>query len=173
MKMAGRVRDIDVSGIRKLFESAGPDSVNLGLGQPDFDTPIHIREAAIRAIREGKTGYTNNTGIIELRTAITDKLKHENGLTYSPDQVIVTAGASEALHILMQATVEEGDRVLLADPGFVSYAALATIAGGRPEGRCPPFYPQLSGKPDGNGRRPGDNPITRRICNGCRRHGRF
>jgi aspartate aminotransferase len=134
MKMAGRVKDIDVSGIRKLFESAGPDSLNLGLGQPDFDTPGHIKEAAIRAIREGKTGYTNNTGIIELRTAVTDKLKRENGLVYDPEQVIVTAGASEALHIIMQATVETGDRVLLADPGFVSYAALASIAGGRPEG---------------------------------------
>ncbi|HVP95005.1 MAG TPA: pyridoxal phosphate-dependent aminotransferase [Methanoregulaceae archaeon] len=134
MKLAGRVQDIDVSGIRKLFESAGPGSINLGLGQPDFDTPDHIREAAILAIREGKTGYTNNTGIIELREAITGKLKRENDLVYSPEQVIVTAGASEALHIVMQATVGDGDRVLLADPGFVSYAALATIAGGRPEG---------------------------------------
>jgi aspartate aminotransferase len=134
MKIAGRVQDIDVSGIRKLFESAGPDSLNLGLGQPDFDTPLHIKEAAIRAIREGKTGYTNNTGIIELRTAIVDKLKRENGVGYDPEQVIVTAGASEALHIIMQAVVNEGDRVLLSDPGFVSYAALATIAGGRPEG---------------------------------------
>ena len=134
MKLAGRVRDIDVSGIRKLFESAGPDSINLGLGQPDFITPDHIREAAIQAIRDGKTGYTNNTGIDELRNAITDKLKRENNLTYSPGQVIVTAGASEALHIVMEALVESGDRVLLADPGFVSYAALATIAGGLPEG---------------------------------------
>lgn len=134
MKLAGRVRNIDVSGIRKLFESAGPGCINLGLGQPDFNTPDHIREAAIQAIREGKTGYTNNTGIVELRNAVAGKLKRENGLVYSPEQVIVTAGASEALHIVMQATVENGDRVLLTDPGFVSYAALATIAGGCPEG---------------------------------------
>jgi aspartate aminotransferase len=134
MKLAGRVRDIDVSGIRKLFESAGPGSINLGLGQPDFVTPDHIREAAIQAILDGKTGYTNNTGIIELRDAIAGKLQRENELVYSPEQVIVTAGASEALHIVMQATVENGDRVLLADPGFVSYASLTTIAGGRPEG---------------------------------------
>ena len=129
-----RVAEIEISGIRKIFEAAGADSINLGLGQPDFDTPPHIKEAAIQAIREGKTGYTNNTGIPELRDAICKKLKRENGLTYIPDQLIVTAGASEALHIVMQALVNEGDPVLCADPGFVSYAALATIAGGRPVG---------------------------------------
>jgi aspartate aminotransferase len=127
-----RVTGIEISGIRKIFEAAGPGSINLGLGQPDFDTPQHIKDAAIRAIREGKTGYTNNTGIPELRSAICEKFLRENGLTYTPDQLIVTAGASEALHIVMQALVNEGDPVLCADPGFVSYAALATIAGGRP-----------------------------------------
>ncbi len=134
MKIAGRVKDIEVSGIRKLFESAGPGSINLGLGQPDFDTPAHIKDAAIQAIREGKTGYTNNTGIIELRDAICQKFGRENHLFYTPDQIVITAGASEALHLIMQALVETGDRVLFADPGFVSYAALASIAGGRPEG---------------------------------------
>jgi aspartate aminotransferase len=134
MKIAGRVKDIEISGIRKLFESAGPGSINLGLGQPDFDTPAHIKDAAIQAILNGKTGYTNNTGIIELRMAICEKFGRENNLSYTPDQIIVTAGASEALHLIMQALVETGDRVLFADPGFVSYAALASIAGGRPEG---------------------------------------
>jgi aspartate aminotransferase len=132
--IAGRVKGIEISGIRKLFEAAGPGSINLGLGQPDFDTPDHIKRAAIKAIHEGKTGYTPNAGIPELREAICAKLARENALIYDPGQVIVTAGASEALHIVMQALVEEGDRVLLADPGFVSYAALATIADGRPEG---------------------------------------
>jgi len=134
MKIAGRVKDIEVSGIRKLFESAGPGSINLGLGQPDFDTPAHIKDAAIQAIRDGKTGYTNNTGIIELREAICKKFEKENHLSYTPDQIVVTAGASEALHLIMQALVETGDRVLFPDPGFVSYAALASIAGGHPEG---------------------------------------
>ncbi|MDI9634060.1 MAG: pyridoxal phosphate-dependent aminotransferase [Methanolinea sp.] len=129
-----RCRKIEISGIRKLFESAGPDSINLGLGQPDFDTPAHIKEGAMAAIREGKTGYTPNMGIPELREALSRKFKEENGLSYSPDQIIVTAGASEALHITMHALVERGERVLYADPGFVSYAALAVIAGGRPEG---------------------------------------
>lgn len=132
MKFAQRVQQIDISGIRKIFEAAGADSINLGLGQPDFDTPQHIKDAAIRAINEGKTGYTNNTGIPELRHAISNKLNRENDLSYQPDQLIVTAGASEALHIVMQALVDNGDRVLCPDPGFVSYASLATLAGGRP-----------------------------------------
>ena len=131
---ANRCRGIEISGIRKLFEAAGPGSINMGLGQPDFDTPDHIKEGAIRAIREGKTGYTPNTGIPELRDALVEKFRSENGLTYDPGQIIVTAGASEALHIIMQAIIGDGDRVLLADPGFVSYGALAVLAGGRPEG---------------------------------------
>jgi aspartate aminotransferase len=131
-RFAQRVQGIEISGIRRIFEAAGPDSINLGLGQPDFDTPRHIRDAAIRAIHEGKTGYTANNGIPELRTAICEKFRRENGIVCQPDQLIVTAGASEALHIVMQALVGPGDRVLCADPGFVSYAALATIAGGRP-----------------------------------------
>lgn len=133
-RFAERVRGIEISGIRRMFEGAGKDAINLGLGQPDFPTPEHVREAGIRAIRDGRTGYTMNSGVPELREAISEKFRRENGLTYAPDQVIVTAGASEALHIVMQALVEKGDRVLMADPGFVSYAALATLASGKPEG---------------------------------------
>jgi len=134
VRCAGRCLGIEISGIRKLFEAAGPGSINMGLGQPDFDTPDHIKEGAIRAIREGKTAYTSNMGIPELREALSEKFRKENGLAYSPDQILVTAGASEALHIIMHALVEEGDRVLYADPGFVSYGALAVLAGGRPQG---------------------------------------
>lgn len=134
MRVADRVKGIELSGIRKMFEAAGPNAIDLGLGQPDFVTPGHIREAAIRAISEGKTGYTPNVGIPELRTAICEKVRRENALSYDPGQVIVTAGASEALHLVMQALVEPHDRVVHADPGFVSYSALATIAGGVPVG---------------------------------------
>lgn len=134
LKFSERVTGIDLSGIRKIFEAAGPGSINLGLGQPDFDTPQHIKDAAIQAIREGKTGYTTNNGIPELRAAISKKFKNENGIRYHPDQLLVTAGASEALHLVMQALINPGDRVLCPDPGFVSYASLATIAGGRPVG---------------------------------------
>jgi aspartate aminotransferase len=134
MKFADRVKDIEISGIRRLFEAAGPDSINLGLGQPDFDTPQHIKDAAIKAIQDGKTGYTSNNGIPELRCAISAKFKRENQLSYTPEQIIVTAGASEALHIVMQAMAGTGDRVLCPDPGFVSYASLATLSGGNPIG---------------------------------------
>jgi aspartate aminotransferase len=132
LEFSKRVAGIEISGIRKIFEAAGPGSINLGLGQPDFDTPQHIKDAAIKAIQEGKTGYTTNNGLPELRNAISRKFKNENGIKYHPDQVIVTAGASEALHIVMQALINPGDRVLCPDPGFVSYASLATIAGGTP-----------------------------------------
>lgn len=132
MKFSERVTGIEISGIRKIFEAAGPDSINLGLGQPDFDTPQHIKDAAIKAIQEGKTGYTTNNGLPDLRAAISKKSRNENGVKYHPDQIIVTAGASEALHIVMQALLNPGDRVLCQDPGFVSYASLALIAGGRP-----------------------------------------
>ena len=131
-KFAERVKDIEISGIRRLFEAAGPDSINLGLGQPDFDTPRHIKDAAIKAIQDGKTGYTGNNGIPELRLAISAKFKKENKLSYTPDQIIVTAGASEALHIVIQAMVGDGDRVLCPDPGFVSYASLAILSGATP-----------------------------------------
>ncbi len=136
-RCAGRVGAIDLSGIRKLFDAGGPDAINLGIGQPDFDTPGHIKEAGIQAIRDGKTGYTPNAGIPELREAISEKLRHENGLSCQTENILVTAGGSEALHLVMQALVEPSDRVLIPDPGFVSYAALAAIAGGRPEGMPP------------------------------------
>jgi len=132
LKFSERVNEIELSGIRRIFEAAGPGSINLGLGQPDFDTPEPIKEAAIRAIREGKTGYTPGPGIPELRNAIAKKLSRENKLTYTPDQILVTAGASEALHIVMQALVSRGDTVLCPDPGFVSYASLARVADGIP-----------------------------------------
>ncbi len=131
---AHRLDGIELSGIRRMFEGAGPGSINLAIGQPDFDTPQHIKDAAIRAIQEGRTGYTVNAGIEELRVAIADKLKRENGLACSPSEVLVTAGGSEALHLVLESLVNEGDRVLVPDPGFVSYPTLTAIAGGRPVG---------------------------------------
>ncbi len=126
-----RVKSIDISGIRKMFEGAGPNAINLGLGQPDFDTPEHIKRAAIEAINKGFTGYTVNLGIPELRDALCRKFEHENDLKFAHDDVIVTSGASEALHLALQALVDSGDEVLVPDPGFVSYSALAKMAGGK------------------------------------------
>lgn len=132
-KISARAQAIEMSGIRKFFQAAKPDSINMTLGQPDFITPDHIREAAIRAIEEGKTGYTFNAGLPELREALAEKFKKENNLTYTPDQIIVTAGAGEALFIAIQSLVDIGDRVLLTDPGFVSYEACVRLSGGIPD----------------------------------------
>ena len=101
MRPSKRVQNISLSGIRKMFELVGEDSINLGLGEPDFDTPPHIREAAKKALDEGFTHYTVNKGIIELREAISAKLKEDNGIDVSPDNVIVTVGASEGLQIAL------------------------------------------------------------------------
>lgn len=133
-RFSERVLGIEMSGIRRFFEAAKPNSINLGLGQPDFHTPGHIKEAAIQAIHDNQTGYTFNTGLFELREALSDKFRHENNLKYSPEQIVVTAGAGEALHVALEALVDKGDRVLYQDPGFVSYEAGAVLAGGRPEG---------------------------------------
>lgn len=133
-RISQRVQDVEMSGIRKFFQEARPDAINLGIGQPDFPTPDHIKDAAIDAIHRNLTGYTFNTGVYELREAICAKFERENAIAYTPEQVIVTAGAGEALFIAMTTLVDEGDRVLFPDPGFVSYEACAVLAGGRPEG---------------------------------------
>lgn len=129
-----RVSAIDISGIRKMFEGAGPNAINMGLGQPDFDTPENIKAAAVAALAAGKTGYTNNAGLDELREAVAAKLVRENNLACEAKNVIITAGGSGALNIAIQALVEDGEKVVFNDPGFVSYGALTTLAGGTP---CP------------------------------------
>jgi aspartate aminotransferase len=130
-RFSERVLSVEASGIRKFFQNAKPGSISLALGQPDLDTPDHIRQAAITAIQEGKTGYTFNAGLQELRDAVSGKFRRENRLQYSPDQIIITAGAGEALFIAIQTLVNPGDRVLITDPGFVSYDACTKIAGGK------------------------------------------
>jgi aspartate aminotransferase len=139
--ISDRVLSVELSGIRKFFQAAKPDSVNLTLGQPDFDTPQHIKDAAIDAIQKGYCGYTFNTGLPELRSAISDKLDRENDLSYTPDQIIVTAGAGEALYIAFQSLVNPGDIVVYTDPGFVSYAECTKLASGR--GRPLPLQSDL------------------------------
>ncbi len=129
-KFAKRVLDIDISGIRKMFEGAGPDSINLGLGQPDFDTPTHIKQAAIDAINEGFTGYTPGPGIPELLEALSSKFRNENNFEVSAGGIIVTSGASEALELAIASLVDPGDEVMVANPGFVSYNSLVNIMGG-------------------------------------------
>ncbi|WP_276258416.1 pyridoxal phosphate-dependent aminotransferase [Haloglomus litoreum] len=130
---SSRVEQVSISGIREVFEAAGEDAINLGLGQPDFPTPDHAKQAAVEAIQSGKSdAYTSNKGTLELREAIADKHARDNDLDVDPENVIATAGGSEALHIALEAHVDQGQEVLFPDPGFVSYEALTHLAGGEP-----------------------------------------
>jgi aspartate aminotransferase len=134
MRFASQIKELEISGIRKCFEGASPGAINLGLGQPDFDTPSHIKDAAIKAIQQGFTGYTANCGFPDLQLAIARKFERENQLKYSPEEIMVTSGASEALFLAITALVDRGDEVLMGDPGFLSYSALTKTLGGRPVG---------------------------------------
>ena len=128
-----RVEQVSISGIREVFEAAGADAINLGLGQPDFPTPEHAREAAVDAIRAGDAdAYTSNKGTESLREAIAAKHARDNDLEVDPGDIIATAGGSEALHIALEAHVDPGQAVVIPDPGFVSYEALTHLAGGTP-----------------------------------------
>jgi len=128
---ASRVAEIDISGIRRMFDLAGEGVVNLAIGEPDFPMPQEAKEAARRALQEDQTHYTPNKGIPGLREALKNKLTRENGIEAHREEFIVTAGASEALHLAFEAFVEQGDEVLLPDPGFVSYVPLTRLAQGR------------------------------------------
>jgi aspartate aminotransferase len=130
MKPSPRVESIDLSGVRKMFDLVGEDSINLALGEPDFDTPRHIKDAVKQALNENFTHYTGNQGILELREAISHKLGKDNHIESSPENIIVTVGASEALLMATLALVDKGDEVLIPDPGFVSYDACVQLAGG-------------------------------------------
>ncbi|AFK21167.1 aminotransferase class I/II-fold pyridoxal phosphate-dependent enzyme (plasmid) [Haloferax mediterranei ATCC 33500] len=133
-KYAPRVEKMDISGIREVFEGASEGDINLGIGQPDFPTPEHIRDAALSAVEEGLVdSYTANKGIRGLREAISEKYERDNGLSIEPDNVIATSGASEALHIAIEAHVRQGGEVVIPDPGFVAYEQLAVLAGGTPK----------------------------------------
>ncbi|MFB6162505.1 MAG: pyridoxal phosphate-dependent aminotransferase [Halococcoides sp.] len=132
-RFATRVEQVSISGIREVFEAASEDSINLGLGQPDFPAPDHVHEAASEAIAAGEAdGYTSNTGRFELRDAIADYHDREHDLAVDPENVIVTAGGSEALYLAIAAHVDPGEEVLIPDPGFVSYEALTHLADGVP-----------------------------------------
>ncbi len=132
-RFADRVEQVSISGIREVFEAAGADAINLGLGQPDFPTPAHVREAAVAAIERGDAdAYTQNKGTPSLRAAIADKHARDNDLAVDPGELIATAGGSEALHLAFEAHLDPGDEVVIPDPGFVSYDALARIAGATP-----------------------------------------
>ncbi|WP_280536160.1 aminotransferase class I/II-fold pyridoxal phosphate-dependent enzyme [Halopenitus sp. POP-27] len=128
-----RIERIPPSGIRDVFEAADEDAIDMGIGQPDFPTPNHAREAAVEAIRAGRAdSYTPNRGLESLREAIVAKHERDQGVSVDVDDVIATAGGSEGLHLAMEAHVDAGDEVIVPDPGFVSYAALTKLAGADP-----------------------------------------
>jgi len=114
------------------LKAEGRDVIGLGAGEPDFDTPDHIKEAAYKAIREGKTKYAPPAGIIELRKAICDKLKRDNGLTYTPDQIQVGCGGKQTIYNAFMATVNPGDEVIIPAPYWVTYPDLTMLCEGKP-----------------------------------------
>jgi aspartate aminotransferase len=114
------------------LKRAGVDVIGLGAGEPDFDTPDHVKEAAIRAIRDGRTKYTNVDGTSELKEAIVAKFARDNALTYSPDQISVNVGGKHTLFNAMVATLDPGDEVVIPAPYWVSYPDVVQFAGGTP-----------------------------------------
>jgi aspartate aminotransferase len=123
-----------ISISNKVFElkAEGRDVIGLSAGEPDFDTPDNIKEAAIAAIRRGETKYTALDGIPELKRAIADKFKRENGLDYKPSQISVGTGGKQVLFNALMATINPGDEVIIPAPYWVSYPDIVLLAGGTP-----------------------------------------
>lgn len=129
------VRDIPRSGIRDFFDivSSREDVISLGIGEPDFVTPWHIRDAAVRALDRGATSYTSNLGLLSLRRGITQYVEKKTGIAYRPeDEVLITVGVSQGLDLAVRALVEPGDEVLYHEPSYVSYNPLIQFAYGKP-----------------------------------------
>lgn len=122
-----------VTALAKELKAKGVDVVGFGAGEPDFDTPDFIKEAAVKALKAGRTKYTAESGIIELRTAIAAKLKKENGLDYTPEQVIVNIGGKHSVYEAMQATLDPDDEVILPTPFWVTYPEAIKLAGAIPK----------------------------------------
>ena len=133
--LSAAVQSLKPSGIRKFFDivSEMKDAISLGVGEPDFDTPWHIRDEGIFALEKGKTFYTSNSGLKELREEICNYLKRKQNITYDPQsEVIVTVGGSEAIDIGLRALINPGDEVIIPQPSYVSYEPCAILAGAKP-----------------------------------------
>jgi aminotransferase len=134
-RIAERVAKVPASGIRRFFDIAAtmPDVISLGIGEPDFVTPEHIRAAGVRALDEGRTAYTSNSGLLELRVALAEHLERLYGVRYDPEtELLITVGVSEALQNAMLATINDGDEVIVPEPSFVAYPASVVFADGLP-----------------------------------------
>ena len=132
--LSGRIKNTKPSGIRKFFDIAAEmdDVLSLSIGEPDFVTPWHIREAGIYSLEQGKTHYTANLGTKELRKEISKYLKRRFSLNFTPQQTIVTVGGSEAIDLAIRAVINPGDEVLIPEPSFVCYQPITVMAGGVP-----------------------------------------
>jgi aminotransferase len=133
--LSQRVQQVRPSGIRKFFDiiNTMPNVISLGVGEPDYVTPEHIRQAGIDSIRQGRTRYTSNYGTIELRIEIAAMLQRRYGLTYNPaTEILVTVGVSEGVDLTMRTLIDPGDEVISPDPGYVAYEADIIFAGGVP-----------------------------------------
>lgn len=133
--LADRIIEIKPSGIRKFFDIASEmkDAISLGVGEPDFDTPWHIRDEGIYSLEKGRTFYTSNSGLKELKQEICNYLKRKQGIEYDfKSEVLVTVGGSEAIDIGMRAMINPGEEVLIPQPSFVSYEPCAILAGAKP-----------------------------------------
>jgi len=123
---------IEISQRAREMEKKGIPVISLSIGEPDFDTPPHIKDACIRALIAGETHYAPSNGIPELTEAISAKVSRENGFSCTPDEVIVTCGAKDAIYDAMEAVLNPGDEVIILDPAWVSYEPCVMIAGGKP-----------------------------------------
>lgn len=133
--VSDRVAGLEPSGIRKFFDivSEMPDAVSLGVGEPDFDTPWRVREEGIYSLERGKTFYTSNAGLKELRYEISEYLERKYRLVYHPcHEILVTVGGSEGIDVAMRTILNPGDEVIVVQPCFVSYVACVVMAGGTP-----------------------------------------
>lgn len=130
-----KITGIQPSGIRKFFDivSEMKDAISLGVGEPDFDTPWHIREEGIHSLERGRTFYTSNSGLKELRDEITRYIKRKYNVDYNPlTETLVTVGGSEAIDMALRVMLDPGDEVLVPQPSYVSYVPCAIMAGGTP-----------------------------------------
>lgn len=129
-----RAKEMRPSGIRRFFDIAAEmkDCISLGVGEPDFKTPWAIREAGITSLERGRTRYTSNIGLQELRKEICHYLKRRMDLNYQPEQVMITVGGSEAIDLCIRALIEPGDEVIIPEPCYVSYQPITTLTGGVP-----------------------------------------
>ena len=133
--LADKIVEIKPSGIRKFFDivTEMKDAISLGVGEPDFDTPWHIRDEGIYSLEKGRTFYTSNSGLKELKEEICHYTKRKQGVTYDPNhEVLVTVGGSEAIDIGLRAMINPGEEVLIPQPSYVSYEPCAVLAGGVP-----------------------------------------